>query len=82
MCCFRLHFSNFNVLLKKTCCSLLLKKITCCAKKREKITCREEKAQPPTAYQMVRPLYDSKFARCQLSLTCVRQNKITYTSNM
>ena len=51
MCCFRLHFSDFNVLFfqknKKTCCSLLLKKITCCAKREEKITCREEKSQPP-----------------------------------
>ena len=60
MCCFRLHFSDFNVLFfqknKKTCCSLLLKKITCCAKREEKITCREEKSQPPPGYQMVRPL--------------------------
>ena len=42
MCCFRLHFSDFNVLFlqknKKTCCSLLLEKITCCAKREKKIT--------------------------------------------
>ena len=61
MCCFRLHFSDFNVSknvkkIKKTCCSLLLKKITCCAKREKKITCREEKSQPPSVYQMVRPL--------------------------
>ena len=45
MCCFRLHFSDFNVLfLQKN-------------KKLEKITCREEKSQPPPpGYQMVRPL--------------------------
>ena len=51
MCCFRLHFSDFNVLFfqqnKKTCCSLLLKKIFCCAKREKKITCRGEKSQPP-----------------------------------
>ena len=51
MCCFRLHFSDFNVLFypknKKTCCSLLLIKITCCANREKKITCREEKSQPP-----------------------------------
>ena len=33
MCCFHLHFSYFDVLFKKNCCSLLLKKITCCAKR-------------------------------------------------
>ena len=51
MCCFCLHFYDFNVLFfqknKKTCCSLLLKKLTCCAKREKKITCREEKSQPP-----------------------------------
>ena len=50
MCCFRLHFSDFNVFFpkkKKSCCSLLLKKITCCAKIEKKITRREEKSQPP-----------------------------------
>ena len=60
MCCFLLHFSDFNVLFfqkkLKTCCGLLLKKITCCAKREKKITCREEKSQPPPpGYQMVRP---------------------------
>ena len=45
MCCFCLHFSDS--VLKKTCCSLLLKKITCLAKREKKITCREEKCQPP-----------------------------------
>ena len=51
MCCFHLHFSDFNVLFlqknKKTCCGLLLEKITCCAKREKKITCREEISQPP-----------------------------------
>ena len=62
MCCFRLHFSDFNVLFlqknKKTCCGLLLEKITCCAKREKTITCCEEKSQPPPppGYQMVRPL--------------------------
>ena len=42
MCCFHLHFSNYNVLF-----FLPLKKITCCAKREKKITCREEKSQPP-----------------------------------
>ena len=48
MCCFRLHFSDFNVLLKKkTCCSLLWKKITYFAKRENEITFCEEKSQPP-----------------------------------
>ena len=49
MCCFRLHFSDLNVLIsknKKTCCSLVLNKITCCAKREKKITCREENPSP------------------------------------
>ena len=51
MCCFSLHFSDFNV-FKNT----LLKKITCCAKRDIKITCREEKSQTlRPGYQMVRP---------------------------
>ena len=60
MCCFRIHFSDFNVLFfpknKKNCCSLLLKTMTCCAKRKKKITCCEEKSLPPPGYQMVRPL--------------------------
>ena len=48
MCCFRLHFSDFDVLFKKkTCCRLPLKKITCCAKREKKITYREENPSPP-----------------------------------
>ena len=51
MCCFRLHFSDFNVFFLqkkfKYCCSLLLKNITCCGKREKKITCREEKFLPP-----------------------------------
>ena len=59
MCCFHLHFSDFNVLFKKkTCCRLLLKKITC-AKREKKIACHEKKSQAPLGYQMVRPLYDT-----------------------
>ena len=61
MCCFRLHFSDFNIMdsvifQKNKNCSLLLKKITCCAKKREKITCHDEKSKPAPGYQMVHPL--------------------------
>ena len=49
MCCFRLYFSDFNVLVKKkTCCRLPLKKITCCAKREKKITYREENPSPPS----------------------------------
>ena len=50
VCCFRLHFFDFNVFFpkkKKSCCSLLLKKITCCAKIEKKISRRQEKSQPP-----------------------------------
>ena len=50
MCCFRLHFSDFNVLFFQKIKNLLqftLEKITCCAKREEKITCRMEKSQPP-----------------------------------
>ena len=51
MCCFRLHFSDFNVLFfqknKKTCCSLLLKKITCCAKRQEKKLVARKNPSPP-----------------------------------
>ena len=43
MCCFRLHFSDFNMLLFQK----LLKKITCYAKREKKITCHEQKSQPP-----------------------------------
>ena len=49
MCCFRLHFSDFNVLFfenKKNLLQFTLKKKTCCAKREKKITCREEKSQP------------------------------------
>ena len=42
MCYFRLHFSDFNVLLQFT-----FEKITCIAKREKKITCREKKSQPP-----------------------------------
>ena len=34
-------------LVKKTCCSLLLKKITCSAKREKKIICRDEKIPAP-----------------------------------
>ena len=53
MCCFRLHFSDFNVLFFqkkkiKTSCSLLFqKKITCCAEREKKVTCHEKKSQTP-----------------------------------
>ena len=51
MCCFRLHFSDFNVLffenIKKLVAVYFLKKITCCTKREKKITCHEEKSQPP-----------------------------------
>ena len=47
MCCFRLHFSDFNVLFFQKNKKLTFKKITCCAKREKKITCREEKSQPP-----------------------------------
>ena len=50
MCCFRLHFSDFNVFFQKKIKNLLqiaFEKITCCAKTEKKITCREEKSQPP-----------------------------------
>ena len=49
MCCFRLHFSDFNVLFfqKKNVLQFTFEKITCCAKREKKITCREEKSQPP-----------------------------------
>ena len=69
MCCFRLHFSDFNVLFlqknKKTCCGLLLEKITFCAKREKKITCYTEKSQPPpdikwsVPYIAQRPCFDS-----------------------
>ena len=57
MCCFRLHFSDFNVLFFQKIKNLLqftFEKKTCCAKREKKITCREETSQPP-GYQMVRP---------------------------
>ena len=48
MCCFCLHFSNLmcSFKKKKTCCSLLLKKITCYAKRENKITCHKGKSHP------------------------------------
>ena len=50
MCCFRLHFSDINVLFFKnikTCCGLLLKKITSCAKKEKKATCARKNPNLP-----------------------------------
>ena len=50
MCCFCLHFSDFNVLFKKKIKNLFqfpFEKMTCCAKREKKITCLEEKSQPP-----------------------------------
>ena len=57
MCCFRLHFSDLNVLFFKNikpCCGLLLKKITSCAKKEKKATWARKSPNLP-GYQMVRP---------------------------
>ena len=47
MCCFCLHFSDFNVLFKKNLLQFTFEKITCYAKREKKITCHEEKSQPP-----------------------------------
>ena len=50
MCCFRLHFSDFNVLffqkIKKL-VAVYFKKNNVLCKKREKITCHEKKSPPP-----------------------------------
>ena len=61
MCCFRLHFSDFNVLFLKKIKNVLqfaFEKNNLLRKKREKNN--EEKSQPPPpppGYQMVRPLH-------------------------
>ena len=50
MCCFRLHYSDFNVLFFQKIKNLLqftFEKNNLLCKKREKITCHEEKSQPP-----------------------------------
>ena len=49
MCCFCLHFADFNVLFfqKIKILQFTFEKITCCAKGEKKITCREKKSQPP-----------------------------------
>ena len=49
MFCFRLHFSDFNMLFKKikNLLQFTFEKNNLFCKKREKITCREEKSQPP-----------------------------------
>ena len=50
MCCFRLYFSDFNVLFFQKIKNLLqftFEKKNCCAKREKKITCREEKSQVP-----------------------------------
>ena len=49
MCCFRLHFSDFNVLFSKNknLLQFTFEKNNLLCKKREKITCPLEKSQPP-----------------------------------
>ena len=48
MCCFRLHFSSFNVLFfsKKNLLQVTFEKNNMLCKKREKITCLEENPSP------------------------------------
>ena len=85
MCCFRLHFSDINVLFFQKIKNLLqftFEKITCCAKREKKITCPEEKSQPhPPGYQMVCPLakyYLSTNAftdRCYLRTCCAKREQ-------
>ena len=51
MCCFRLHFSDFNMLFFEKIKNLLqfiFEKNNLLCKNRKKITCREEKSQPPS----------------------------------
>ena len=57
MCCFCLHFSDFNALFfqKKHLLQFTFEKITCCAK-REKKKIVARKNPSPLGYQMVRPL--------------------------
>ena len=60
MCCFRLHFSDFNVLFFEKIKNLLqftFEKNNLLRKKREKITCREEKSQPPLDIKWSVPNY-------------------------
>ena len=71
MCCFRLHFSDFNVFFSKKIKILLqftFEKTNLLCKKREKITRREEKSQPPPppGYQMVRSLFS--FTGCMFHI--------------
>ena len=75
MCCFHLHFSDFNVLIfyKKNLKNLLqftFEKISYCAEREKKITCRQEKYNPPhpTGYQTVRPLVKIKTSENVCSL--------------
>ena len=83
MCCFCLHFFDFNVsFFSKKLKNLLqftFEKKTCCAKREKKITCREEKSQPPPPppppeYQMVRPLPNE---REEVALADMRQSFIS-----
>ena len=58
MCCFRLHFSDFNVLFFEKIKNLLqftLKKNNLLCKKREKNNLSQGKIPAPPGYQMVRP---------------------------
>ena len=47
MCCFCLHFSEFNVLFYKKIVAIYFKKKSCTAKREKIITCRQQKSQPP-----------------------------------
>ena len=47
MCCFRLHFSDFNVLFKKNLLQVTFQRSNILCKKKEKITRTEEKSQAP-----------------------------------
>ena len=59
MCCFRLYFSDFNVLFFKkiNLLQFTFEKNNFCAKKRKKLVARKSPSPlPPTGYQMVHPL--------------------------
>ena len=51
MCCFLLHFSDFNVLLKKNLLQFTIKKLV--VQKREKKYLSQGKIPAPLEYQMV-----------------------------
>ena len=74
MCCFRLHFSDFNVLFKKKIKNVLqfaFEKNNLLCKKREKITCHEEKSQPPLDIKWSVP-------NCELILSRLPPNITSY----